>query len=46
MTTTSQARPQAREPMLMQLPAGRLVDRCGARIMFPIAVCWWSLFTP
>ncbi len=30
---------------LMQLPAGWLVDRYGARIMFPIAVCWWSLFT-
>ena len=30
---------------LMQLPAGWLVDRFGARIMFPIAVCWWSLFT-
>ena len=30
---------------IMQLPAGWLVDRFGARIMFPIAVCWWSLFT-
>ncbi len=30
---------------LMQLPAGWLVDRFGARIMYPIAVCWWSLFT-
>ncbi|WP_428374744.1 MFS transporter [Lichenicoccus sp.] len=30
---------------LMQLPAGWLVDRYGARLMFPIAVCWWSLFT-
>ena len=30
---------------LMQMPAGWLVDRYGARLMFPIAVCWWSLFT-
>ncbi len=30
---------------IMQLPAGWLVDRFGARLMFPIAVCWWSLFT-
>jgi ACS family D-galactonate transporter-like MFS transporter len=30
---------------IMQLPAGWLVDRYGARLMFPIAVCWWSLFT-
>jgi len=30
---------------LMQLPMGWLVDRYGARLMFPIAVCWWSLFT-
>ena len=30
---------------IMQLPAGWLVDRFGARVMFPIAVCWWSLFT-
>lgn len=30
---------------LMQLPAGWLVDRFGARIMFPLAVCWWSIFT-
>ena len=30
---------------LMQLPAGWLVDRFGARLMFPVAVCWWSLFT-
>ena len=30
---------------LMQLPAGWLVDRFGARIMFPVAVCWWSVFT-
>ena len=30
---------------IMQLPAGWLVDRFGARLMFPLAVCWWSLFT-
>src|SRR5579875_3329902 len=30
---------------VMQLPAGWLVDRYGAQLMFPIAVCWWSLFT-
>ncbi len=30
---------------IMQLPAGWLVDRYGARLIFPIAVCWWSLFT-
>ncbi|WP_419730773.1 MFS transporter [Lichenicola sp.] len=30
---------------VMQLPMGWLVDRFGARLMFPIAVCWWSLFT-
>ena len=30
---------------LMQLPAGWLVDRFGARLMFPLAVCWWSFFT-
>ena len=30
---------------IMQLPAGWLVDRFGARLMFPVAVCWWSLFT-
>jgi MFS family permease len=30
---------------IMQLPAGWLVDRFGARLMFPIAVCWWSVFT-
>ena len=30
---------------VMQLPAGWLVDRFGARLMFPVAVCWWSLFT-
>ncbi len=29
----------------MQLPAGWLVDRYGARLMFPVVVCWWSLFT-
>ena len=30
---------------LMQLPAGWLADRFGARLVFPIAVGWWSLFT-
>ncbi len=30
---------------LMQLPAGWLADRYGARLVFPIAVAWWSLFT-
>ena len=28
-----------------QLPAGYYVDRIGARIMYTIAVVWWSVFT-
>ncbi|WP_342755434.1 MFS transporter [Pantoea sp. MBD-2R] len=30
---------------LMQIPAGRLLDRLGARAGLAIAVGWWSLFT-
>ncbi|WP_312042705.1 MFS transporter [Erwinia sp.] len=30
---------------LMQIPAGRLIDRLGARTGLAIAVGWWSLFT-
>lgn len=30
---------------LMQIPAGRLIDRVGARTGLAIAVGWWSLFT-
>jgi len=30
---------------LMQIPAGRLIDRMGARAGLAIAVGWWSLFT-
>lgn len=30
---------------IMQMPMGWLVDRYGAQLMFPVAVCWWSLFT-
>ena len=29
----------------MQLPAGWIVDRIGARISFAFAVVWWSVFT-
>nr|MDQ6899317.1 MFS transporter [Candidatus Dormibacteraeota bacterium] len=28
-----------------QLPAGYFADRIGARIMYTIAVAWWSVFT-
>jgi MFS transporter, ACS family, D-galactonate transporter len=28
-----------------QLPAGYLVDRIGARVMYTVAVVWWSVFT-
>ncbi|MCC3721496.1 MFS transporter [Rouxiella badensis] len=30
---------------LMQIPAGRLLDRLGARTGLAVAVGWWSLFT-
>jgi sugar phosphate permease len=30
---------------LMQVPAGWIVDRIGARITYAAAVAWWSLFT-
>ena len=30
---------------LMQIPAGRMIDRLGARAGLAIAVGWWSLFT-
>lgn len=30
---------------LAQLPLGWLVDKFGSRIMFSIAVAWWSIFT-
>ena len=30
---------------LMQIPAGRLIDRLGARAGLALAVGWWSLFT-
>jgi ACS family D-galactonate transporter-like MFS transporter len=30
---------------LFQLPAGHLIDRFGARIMYTFAVVWWSVFT-
>ncbi|KOC93151.1 MFS transporter, partial [Winslowiella iniecta] len=30
---------------LLQIPAGRLIDRLGARAGLAIAVGWWSLFT-
>ena len=30
---------------LMQIPAGRLVDKLGARVGLALAVGWWSLFT-
>ena len=30
---------------LGQLPAGYYVDRVGARIMYTVAVAWWSVFT-
>ena len=30
---------------LMQIPAGRLIDRLGARAGLAIAVGWWSMFT-
>ncbi len=30
---------------LMQIPAGRMIDRLGARMGLAIAVGWWSLFT-
>lgn len=30
---------------VMQLPMGYLVDRLGPRLMYTIAVAWWSVFT-
>ncbi|MEU8150710.1 MFS transporter [Nonomuraea sp. NPDC048901] len=30
---------------VMQLPAGWLIDRFGARIMYGACVLWWSVFT-
>ena len=30
---------------LMQIPAGRIIDRLGTRIGLAVAVGWWSLFT-
>lgn len=30
---------------LGQIPLGPLADRVGARVMFPFAVAWWSIFT-
>jgi ACS family glucarate transporter-like MFS transporter len=30
---------------IFQLPAGHLVDRLGARIVFAVAGLWWSIFT-
>ncbi|MDV7211675.1 MFS transporter [Azotobacter beijerinckii] len=30
---------------LMQIPAGRLMDKLGARIGLAFAVAWWSIFT-
>src|SRR5690242_1797500 len=30
---------------VFQLPAGHLVDRLGARIVFAVAGLWWSIFT-
>ena len=30
---------------VMQLPMGYLVDRFGPRLMYTIAVAWWSVFT-
>src|SRR4051812_4121352 len=30
---------------LCQIPLGWLVDRLGSRVMFTVAVVWWSLFT-
>ncbi|EIC83421.1 MFS transporter [Serratia sp. M24T3] len=30
---------------LMQIPAGRMIDKLGARAGLAIAVGWWSLFT-
>jgi MFS family permease len=29
----------------MQVPAGWIVDRIGARITYAVAVAWWSVFT-
>ncbi|MER6091811.1 MFS transporter [Streptomyces bluensis] len=30
---------------LFQIPSGRLLDRFGPRIIYPIAVGWWSIWT-
>jgi MFS family permease len=30
---------------VFQLPAGYYVDRLGARLMYSVAVVWWSIFT-
>jgi MFS family permease len=30
---------------VMQLPMGYLVDRFGPRLMYTVAVAWWSVFT-
>jgi ACS family glucarate transporter-like MFS transporter len=30
---------------LFQLPSGHFIDRIGARIMYAVAVVWWSVFT-
>lgn len=30
---------------LMQIPAGRIIDKLGTRIGLAVAVGWWSLFT-
>lgn len=30
---------------VMQIPAGWVVDRIGARITYAVSVAWWSLFT-
>ncbi|MFF3819073.1 MFS transporter [Streptomyces bluensis] len=30
---------------LFQIPSGRLLDRFGPRIIYPIAVGWWSVWT-
>jgi len=30
---------------VMQIPAGWIVDRIGARITYAVSVAWWSLFT-
>ncbi len=30
---------------IAQLPAGHFIDRLGARVTYPFAVLWWSVFT-